>query len=146
MELLFQKAEGVVSTRVGYMGGSTESPDYRQVSYENTGHAEAIEVVYDITMTHYDTMARLFFEIHDPTQTDGQGPDIGSQYLSAIFVKSNEEQKIVQKLIKILEKKGLKVATKIIDGDVFYKAEDYHQDYYEQKGSKPYCHAYVKRF
>ena len=90
---MFQKAEGVVSTRVGYMGGSTESPDYRQVSYENTGHAEAIEVVYDITMTHYDTMARLFFEIHDPTQSDRQGPDIGDQYRSAVFYVNDEQKK-----------------------------------------------------
>jgi methionine-S-sulfoxide reductase len=91
-------------------------------------------------------LAKTFFEIHDPTQVDGQGPDIGSQYLSAIFVSDTQERKTIEKLIKILEDKGLKIATKIRDAAPFYKAEAYHQDYYERKGSTPYCHRRVKRF
>ena len=91
-------------------------------------------------------MAKTFFEIHDPTQTNGQGPDIGSQYLSAVFVNNNEERKITDKLIKVLESKGLKVATKVLSKTTFYTAEGYHQDHYERKGGTPYCHTRVKRF
>ena len=146
VEYHLEAIKGVKDAISGYMGGHTKNPSYYDVIRKKTGHLETVEVIYDPKVVDYETLAKAFFEIHDPTQKDGQGPDIGSQYLSAIFVKSDEEKKTVQKLIKILESKGLKVATKIIAGDVFYKAEDYHQDYYEQKGSKPYCHAYVKRF
>ncbi|CAA6799458.1 MAG: Peptide methionine sulfoxide reductase MsrB (EC / Peptide methionine sulfoxide reductase MsrA (EC [uncultured Sulfurovum sp.] len=146
VEYHLEAIKGVEDAISGYMGGSTKNPSYYDVIRKNTGHLETVEVVYDPKVVSYETLAKAFFEIHDPTQTNGQGPDIGSQYLSAIFVKSPEEKKTIQKLITILEDKGLKVATKIIDGDVFYKAEDNHQDYYENKGSKPYCHAYRKRF
>ncbi|MFA7355417.1 MAG: peptide-methionine (S)-S-oxide reductase, partial [Sulfurimonadaceae bacterium] len=87
-----------------------------------------------------------FFEIHDPTQTNGQGPDIGEQYLSALFVSSEEERKIAQNLIEKLEANGYKVVTKILQKSEFYPADESHQNYYDKKGSKPYCHGYVKRF
>ena len=146
VEYHLESIKGVKDAISGYMGGTMKNPSYYDVIRKRTGHLETVEVIYDPKVVSYETLAKAFFEIHDPTQTDGQGPDIGSQYLSAIFVKNDEERKTVQKLIKILEDKGLKIATKVIDGDVFYKAEDYHQDHYEKKGSKPYCHAYVKRF
>ena len=146
VEYHLESIKGVKNAISGYMGGHTKNPSYYDVIRKKTGHLETVEVVYDPKVVSYETLAKAFFEIHDPTQTDGQGPDIGSQYLSAIFVKSDEEKKTIKKLIKILASKGLKVATKIIDGDVFYKAEDYHQDHYEKKGSKPYCHTYIKRF
>jgi peptide methionine sulfoxide reductase msrA/msrB len=91
-------------------------------------------------------LAKTFFEIHDPTQTNGQGPDIGSQYLSAVFVSNENEKKIIEKLIAELEANGYKVATKILDSSEFYKADESHQNYYKKKGSLPYCHSYKKRF
>jgi len=146
VEYHLESIKGVKDAISGYMGGHTKNPAYYDVIRKKTGHLETVEVTYDPKVVNYETLTKAFFEIHDPTQKDGQGPDIGSQYLSAIFVKTDEEKKTVVKLIKILKAKGLKVATKIINADVFYKAEDYHQDHYEKKGSKPYCHAYVKRF
>ncbi len=146
VEYYLESIKGVKDAISGFMGGTQKNPSYYDVVRHNTGHLETVEVVYDPKIVSYETLAKAFFEIHDPTQTNGQGPDIGSQYHSAIFVKTKEERATIEKLIKILEGKGLKIATKIIDGDVFYKAEDYHQDHYKKKGTKPYCHAYVKRF
>jgi len=148
VEYHLESIKGVKDAISGYMGGSMKNPGYYDVIRKKTGHLETVEVIYDPTVVDYETLSKAFFEIHDPTQANGQGPDIGSQYLSAIFVKNSEEKKTIEKLINILEKKGLKIATKVIEAKdtPFYKAEDYHQDYYEQKGSKPYCHAYIKRF
>lgn len=146
VEYHFQKAPGVLKTTVGYIGGKTENPTYREVCSHTTGHAEAMEVVYDPTKTDFETMAKLFFEIHDPTQVDRQGPDIGDQYRSAVFYVNDEQKAITEKLIGQLEAKGMKVATQVVPATKFYPAEDYHQQYYEHKGSKPYCHAYTKRF
>ncbi len=146
VEYHLESIKGVKDAISGYMGGTMKNPSYYDVVRKNTGHLETVEVIYDPNIVSYETLAKAFFEIHDPTQTDGQGPDIGSQYLSAVFVKNTKEKKTVQELIKTLENQGLKIATKIIDANVFYKAEDYHQDHYKKKGSKPYCHAYVKRF
>jgi peptide methionine sulfoxide reductase msrA/msrB len=146
VEYHLESIDGVKDAISGFMGGSVKNPSYYDVIRKQTGHLETVEVIYDSTKVNYETLAKAFFEIHDPTQTNGQGPDIGSQYLSAIFVDNDEEQKTVKNLITILEKKGLKVATKILEKSKFYKAEDYHQNHYEKKGSKPYCHAYVKRF
>ena len=146
VEYHLEQLNGVKEVTSGFMGGSVKNPSYYDVIRKNTGHLETVEVIYDATKVSYETLAKAFFEIHDPTQTNGQGPDIGTQYLSAIFVDNDEERKTVEKLIKILEEKGLKVATKVLKRGPFYKAEEYHQDYYERKGSKPYCHAYIKRF
>ena len=146
VEYHLESIKGVKNAISGFMGGSQKNPAYYDVIRKNTGHLETVEVIYDSNIVSYETLAKAFFEIHDPTQTNGQGPDIGSQYLSAIFVNNDEEQQSIKKLINILEKKGLKVATKILKKNEFYKAEDYHQDHYQKKGSKPYCHAYVKRF
>ncbi|MFC1475448.1 bifunctional methionine sulfoxide reductase B/A protein [Candidatus Zixiibacteriota bacterium] len=146
VEHFFGQAEGVVSTRVGYMGGSKENPTYKDVCYTNTGHAEALEVVFDPARTDYETLARLFFEIHDPTQVDRQGPDIGEQYRSAVFYLDEQQKQITEKLIGLLQQKGLKIATELVPAATFWEAEDYHQDYYAKTGKQPYCHGYVKRF
>jgi peptide methionine sulfoxide reductase msrA/msrB len=146
VEYHLESIKGVKDAISGFMGGTVKNPGYYDVVRHDTGHLETVEVIYDPKVVSYETLAKAFFEIHDPTQTDGQGPDIGSQYLSAIFVKNEKERETVQKLIKMLEAKGLKIATKVIDGDIFYPAEEYHQDHYKKRGSKPYCHAYVKRF
>jgi len=145
-EYHFQKAAGVISTRVGYTGGHKKNPTYEEVCSGNTGHYEAVEVVFDPSKTSYEKLAKLFFEIHDPTQTGGQGPDIGEQYQSVVFYANEEQKKTAEKLIKILKDKGYKVATQLIPATTFWKAEDYHQDYYEKNGKQPYCHVYRKRF
>jgi peptide methionine sulfoxide reductase msrA/msrB len=145
-EYFFRKAAGVVNTTVGFMGGQVENPKYVEVKTGTTGHLECVEVEYDSSQTTYDSLVRLFFETHDFTQIDGQGPDIGSQYLSAIFCSDNEEECIAKKYIHILTEKGCPVATMLKTVSKFWKAEDYHQQYYEHKGSTPYCHFYKKIF
>ncbi len=143
---MLRSAPGVVSTTVGYTGGHTKSPTYRQVCGKQTGHAEAVEVVYDPAKTSYEALAKLFFETHDPTQVNRQGPDVGDQYRSAIFYLDDEQKQTAEKLIKILESKGYRVATKLVPAGEFWPAEEYHQDYYEKMGKEPYCHRYTKRF
>lgn len=145
-EYFFEKAEGVISTQVGYIGGSTENPTYKEVCSHTTGHAEAVRVVFDPSKTNYETLCKLFFETHDPTQINRQGPDIGDQYRTEIFYLNDEQKEIAEKLVALLEQSGLKVATKITKATIFYDAEDYHEHYYSNKGGTPYCHAYTKRF
>lgn len=146
VEYFFKRAEGVASVLCGYMGGHLQNPTYEDVCTKKSGHFEAVEVVFDATKNNFENLAKLFFEIHDPEQTDGQGPDKGPQYLSAIFY-TNENQKIIaEKLIKILEEKGLQIATKLLPANEFWKAELYHQNYYSRNGKTPYCHRREKRF
>ena len=111
-----------------------------------SGHYEAVEVTFDPSRISFEELARLFFEIHDPTQWNHQGPDWGEQYRSAVFYLNDEQKEITEKLIGILKSKGYKVVTEVKPASTFYKAENYHQDYYENKGSTPYCHGYTKRF
>ncbi len=146
VEYHFENLDGVTDVVSGFMGGDVKNPTYRDVVSGRSGHLEVVEITYDSKKVTYESLAKLFFEIHDPTQANGQGPDIGSQYLSAVFVSNESERKTVEKLIGILSSQGLKIATKIEDIKPFYKAENYHQDYYQRKGSQPYCHAYIKRF
>lgn len=146
VEYFFQKEKGVLSTRVGYMGGHLKNPTYDDVCEGNTGHAETMEVVFDPSQTDFETLARLFFEIHDPTQVNRQGPDIGQQYRSEIFYVNEEQKQIAEKLIQILKDKGYKVATQLTKADTFWEAERYHQSYYQKTGHHPYCHGYTKRF
>ncbi|MGE4396013.1 MAG: bifunctional methionine sulfoxide reductase B/A protein [Sulfurimonas sp.] len=146
VEYYLQKLDGVKEVISGFMGGHVKNPSYYEVVRTNTGHLETVEVVYDSSVISYEEIAKTFFEIHDPTQTNGQGPDIGEQYLSAVFVNNEDERKTVESLIEKLEANGYRVATKIVEKSEFYAADESHQDYYEKKGSKPYCHGYVKRF
>jgi peptide methionine sulfoxide reductase msrA/msrB len=146
VEYYFQQAPGVIRAVSGYTGGRTESPSYEQVCKKTTGHAEAVEVLFDPQQTDYEKLARLFFEIHDPTQTDRQGPDIGEQYRSAVFYKSEQQKAVAEKLIKQLSDKGYRVVTRVEPASKFWRAETYHQDYYFVHGKVPYCHKPVKRF
>jgi len=146
VEHLFAGKDGVVSAVSGYTGGTTEEPTYQDVLSGRTGHLETVEVEYDPEKVTYEELARFFFEIHDPTQSNGQGPDIGEQYHSAVFYGSDEERETVERLIGILREKGYDVVTEVLPAGTFWKAEDYHQDYYERKGRKPYCHVYTPRF
>jgi peptide methionine sulfoxide reductase msrA/msrB len=145
-EYHFQRAPGVLSTRVGYTGGHKDNPTYREVCTGTTGHAEAIEVVYDPDQTDYETLARLFFETHDPTQIGGQGPDIGDQYRSVVFYVDDEQRIVTEKLIGLLTDMGYTVATEVEPASKFWPAEDYHQQYYDKTGKTPYCHIYTPRF
>jgi len=146
VEHLLQELPGVISTKVGYTGGTTANPSYKEVCSGTTGHAEAVEVVYDSNLIAYEELAKAFFEIHDPTQKDRQGPDSGTQYRSAIFTLNQEQGEIAEKLIRMLRGRGLKVVTEVTPAGLFYPAEEYHQQYYDKTGQEPYCHVRVKRF
>ncbi|HOU30430.1 MAG TPA: bifunctional methionine sulfoxide reductase B/A protein [Bacteroidales bacterium] len=146
VEYFLQKEPGVVSVTSGYTGGHVKNPSYREVCTGKTGHAEAVKVIYDTRKTSYEKLLRLFLEIHDPTQVNRQGPDVGEQYRSEIFWLNSEQKTLAEKYIGILKSKGLNVATRITKASEFYEAEDYHQDYYFKTGKLPYCHGYTKRF
>ena len=139
-EYYFQRAPGVISTTVGYTGGHVENPTYKQVCTDTTGHAEAVEVLYDPSITSYEQLAKLFFETHDFTQLNRQGPDIGKQYRSAVFYLDKEQKETATQLIRMLNQKGYDVKTQIVPADKFWPAEQYHQDYYEKTAKVPYCH------
>jgi peptide methionine sulfoxide reductase msrA/msrB len=146
VEHLFEGQEGVVSAVSGYMGGSVEDPTYEDVISHTTGHVETVGVEYDPEKVTYEELARFFFEIHDPTQANGQGPDIGEQYRSVVFYGNDEEKETAERLIGILRDKGYDVATRVLPAKEFWKAEDYHQHYYERRGREPYCHVHTPRF
>ena len=146
VEYLFDGVPGVVSTTVGYTGGTTENPTYRQVCAGGTGHAEAVQIVFDPRLVSYEDLCRRFFEIHDPTQLNRQGPDVGLQYRSAVHFQDEAQRQVADKLIGQLRQKGLEVVTEVVPAARFWPAEDYHQDYYQRTGHQPYCHVRVERF
>ncbi|MDD2358691.1 MAG: bifunctional methionine sulfoxide reductase B/A protein [Thiovulaceae bacterium] len=146
VEYLMEQQKGVISVESGYIGGRTKNPTYEEVCTKTTGFAEAVRIKYNPKIIDYETLAKLFFEIHDPTQLNRQGPDVGDQYRSEVFYTSDKQKEIALKLIKILKDKGLNVVTKVTKATEFYKAEAYHQDYYKRKGTQPYCHIRTKRF
>jgi peptide methionine sulfoxide reductase msrA/msrB len=154
VEHLFKNTPGVISITSGYTGGfdkltaggKTERPTYEQVCTDKTGHAEAVEVVYEPAKTNYEDLAKLFFEIHDFTQLNRQGPDIGTQYRSGIYYLNDEQKETSEKLVQTLQQKGYDVKTEIKAAETFWPAEEEHQDYYERNGKAPYCHIYKKIF
>ncbi|MFT7485520.1 MAG: peptide methionine sulfoxide reductase msrA/msrB [Candidatus Paceibacteria bacterium] len=146
VEHLLQQVEGVSTVDSGYMGGETANPSYRAVCSGNSGHTESVRVSFDPKVVSYETLAKLFFEIHDPTQVDGQGPDIGTQYRSAVFFESPEQEQVIHKLIAHLTEQGNKVATEVAPAGVFWPAEADHQDYLERNPNGHMCHVRVQRF
>ena len=146
VEYYLKQLPGVLKTQVGYTGGRLAHPSYEAICRGNTGHYEAIRVVFDPTQVTYEALTRFFFEIHDPTQTDGQGPDHGHQYLSVIFYYDDEQKNIALSLIDVLRHKGYNLATQVLPVSIFWPAEEYHQDYYAKTHKNPYCHRYIKKF
>ena len=142
VEATFRQLPGVLSTRVGYIGGKTENPTYKQVCTDATGHAEAVEVTYDPTKISYDELLQVFWENHDPTQLNRQGPDWGTQYRSAIFFTSPEQEaraKASKEALDNSHRFSKKIVTQIVPAATFYEAEEYHQQYLEKKGLAS-CH------
>ena len=142
VEELFRELSGVLETAVGYMGGNMEKPSYQDVCTDETGHAEVVQVVYDPTKTTYDKLLEIFWENHDPTTLNSQGPDVGSQYRSVIFYHSPEQQKLAEISKTALEaskKFNRPIVTQITPAGTFWKAEEYHQQYLKKRGLNV-CH------
>ncbi|MCD6578019.1 peptide-methionine (S)-S-oxide reductase MsrA [bacterium] len=146
VEFLFEKKKGVIEAISGYMGGKLNNPTYEDVKNGHTGYLETVKIIYDPNIISYEVLSKYFFEIHDPTQENGQGPDIGSQYISAIFYNDEEEKKTAERLKHILKNKGYNVVTKLIPATKFWKAEIHHQNYYSKHHKTPYCRIYQKKF
>ncbi len=140
VEMAFRRVEGVESTSVGYIGGTTENPTYSDVCTGKTGHAEAVEVMYDPARVSYEKLLNVLWEIHDPTTLNRQGPDIGTQYRSAIFFHTPEQEAAAQASKRELQQSRRfkwfrrEIVTEITPATVYYMAEDYHQQYFEKQG------------
>jgi methionine-S-sulfoxide reductase len=135
VEQRFSALSGVTTTEVGYTGGTTPDPTYRQVCSHSTGHAEAVRLEYDPGRISYEELLHAFFDMHDPTTRDRQGPDIGSQYRSAIFYHSVEQEQAARAYVSQLESSGAHgdpIVTEIVEAPEFWRAEDYHQRYFEK--------------
>jgi len=142
IEAAFQQVPGVIETAVGYSGGETPNPTYKDVCTDETGHAEVVQVTFDPAKVSYEQLLDVFWKVHDPTQVNRQGPDFGSQYRTAIFVHSPEQEAIAKKSRQSLEASGkLKrpIATEITPAATFYRAEEYHQKYLQKRGVAS-CH------
>ena len=141
VESIYQQIDGVIETTVGYIGGESTNPTYKEICYKETGHAEAVEIVYDPAKVSYETLLDIFWRAHDPTTLNRQGPDVGTQYRSAVFYYTPEQQTAAEKVMAAAQKKWKKpIVTQLVSGGIFYPAEDYHQDYFSKKGIKKSCH------
>jgi methionine-S-sulfoxide reductase len=142
VELEFSKLDGVYATRAGYIGGHTDSPSYYDVCDGDTGHAEAVEIVFDPSKISYEYLVREFFNLHDPTTVDRQGPDVGEQYRSAIFTTTPEQKIVAEKVIRELTQAkefDRPIVTEVAPAGVFWPAEEYHQQYFARRGMAS-CH------
>lgn len=142
VEAAFKEIRGVESVTSGYAGGTVENPTYEAVCSGTTGHAEVVQLEYDPSVVSYRELLEVFFTIHDPTTRDREGPDVGSQYRSAIFYHDEEQRGEAEAYIEDLEDAGVldgPVVTEVEPLEAFYEAEDYHQDYYEKNPDAPYC-------
>ena len=141
-EAMFAELKGVTSAVSGYSGGAVKNPSYKEVCAGTTGHAEVIQVTYDPTMITFAQLMQVFFLTHDPTTLNRQGNDIGTQYRSVVFYRNEEEKRIAQETIAEVATSGVysdRIVTTLEPFEVFYKAEDYHQDYFSQNSNQPYC-------
>lgn len=146
VEYYLQKIDGVILTEVGYCGGHIDNPIYEDVKQQTTGHLEVVRVIWDREKQNLETILKAFFETHDPEQTNGQGPDIGNQYLSAIFYYNEIQIRTAKEIMCLLTDKGYNLATQLRIAEPFWIGEKYHRNYYNNKNGLPYCHGYTKRF
>ena len=142
----FAKQAGVIRTLAGYTGGTEEHPTYAEVREHKTHHVEAVIVEFNPLVASYESLCKLFFEIHDPAQTDGVGPDLGPQYRSCIFYRNQFQKQVAEQVMQQLRDMGYEVNTLLLPETKFYTGEAYHQNYYEKTGGEPYCHVRVKKF
>jgi peptide-methionine (S)-S-oxide reductase len=143
VESAFRQVKGVKDAAVGYQGGTTKNPTYQDVCTDSTGHAEVVELDFDPAQVSYETLVRTFFDIHDPTTLNRQGPDFGKQYRSVIFFHDADQEAIARKVKEDLDASGKfprKIVTQIVPAPEFYRAEEYHQRYFEKHGIAPTCH------
>ena len=146
-EAIFQMVDGVISVESGYSGGNVKNPSYEQIGTGATGHAECLNIVYDTTKVTYDELLEIFWQTHDPTTLNRQGNDIGPQYRSVIFYHNQQQKAIAEKYKAALDKSGAfskPIVTSFEPMTTFYKAENYHQNYYNQNGSQPYCQYVIR--
>ncbi|MFH4968819.1 peptide-methionine (S)-S-oxide reductase MsrA [Gaetbulibacter sp. M240] len=141
-EAVFERLEGVQKVVSGYTGGQIKNPSYREICTGRTGHAEAVQIVYDPNIIDYTELMEIFFATHDPTTLNRQGNDVGTQYRSAIFYSDDRQKEAAEKFIELLNKEQVfeaPIVTEIVALDIFYEAEDVHQNYYDNNRSQPYC-------
>lgn len=146
LEAVFEQLRGVVRVKSGYSGGHVANPSYREVCTGRTGHAEVVQVAFDPDGVSYRELLEVFFAIHDPTQLNRQGPDVGTQYRSAIFYHTENQKETAERLIAELSEEGLfddPIVTEVAPLEAFYLAEDYHDEYYRRNTSQPYCQAVI---
>ena len=142
VEAVFEEVDGVESVTSGYAGGHVEDPSYEEVCSGTTGHAEVVQVEYDPDVVSYRDVLEIFFAVHDPTTEDREGPDVGSQYRSAVYYHDEDQREVVEAYVDELESNGVyddSIVTEVAPLETFYPAEEYHQDYYEKNPDQPYC-------
>ena len=147
VEAVYEMLEGVIKVESGYSGGKVKNPSYREVCTGSTGHAEVAQITFDSTKTSLDEILKVFFTVHDPTSLNKQGADVGTQYRSVIFYRNDHQRKIAKSIIDDLNNDHVylkPIVTQLDPFSVFYKAEDYHQDYYNQNKEAPYCRLVIQ--
>ncbi|MGD2041716.1 MAG: peptide-methionine (S)-S-oxide reductase MsrA [Anaerolineae bacterium] len=146
LEAVYEQLQGVEAVVSGYSGGTVENPSYRQVTTGTTGHAEVVQLTFDPKVTTFRDILEVFFTIHDPTTLNRQGADVGPQYRSAIFYHSEEQKAVAEDVIREMEAEGIwddPIVTEVTPFSAFYKAEDYHQEYYRRNRGQPYCQVVI---
>jgi peptide-methionine (S)-S-oxide reductase len=146
LEAVYDQVVGVNDVVSGYAGGQTPNPTYHQVTSGRTGHAEVVQIKFDPQQISYEQILKIFFTIHDPTTLNRQGPDVGTQYRSAIFYHNQDQKETAEQVIREIEQAGFwhgPVVTEVVPLDTFYPAEDYHQEYYAHNPNQPYCQVVV---
>lgn len=147
VEAIYQQLKGVIKAESGFSGGQVTNPSYEQVCTGTTGHAEVVQITYDNSITSLEEILKVFFTVHDPTTLNRQGDDVGTQYRSVIFYRNQQQKQLARDIIHALEKEHIyksPIVTKEVPFDKFYKAEDYHQNYYSQNKQQPYCRLVIQ--
>ena len=146
LEAVYEQLDGVIGVESGYAGGAVPSPTYQQVCTGRTGHAEVVQITFEPEVITFEELLSVFFTIHDPTTLNRQGADVGTQYRSAIFYHDEKQRTVAEAVIQRIEAEAIwdrSIVTEVAPLEVFYKAEDYHQEYYRRNGGQPYCQAVI---